>query len=100
MNQSWKSSAAISIGVAIFFYVTQIRDENPTLLEAVSLTLFMFAIAFLTMRITARLVEGSVKRWGPKPKAPPPPPGPAVIAPTSERIEHNRRRRDRRRERR
>lgn len=96
MGTSWKSSALMSAAVAIFFYATQIRSEDPSLLEAVSMTLFMFSLAFLTMRITSRAVEAVMKRWGPKPP-PKPERGPTVIVPTSERIEHNLRRRERQR---
>ncbi|MDA0271070.1 MAG: hypothetical protein DWG83_01505 [Chloroflexi bacterium] len=96
MQQSWKTAVIISAGVAVFFYATQIRGEDPSLIEAVSMTLFMFSIAFLTMRITGRAVDAGLRKWGPKPP-PRPEPRSAIVPPTSERIDHNRRRRERRR---
>lgn len=98
-RQSWKTAAFLSFGVALFFYLTQVHGNEQTAIEAISATLFMFAIAFFTMRITSRMVGAAVTRWGPKPP-PPPERGAAVTEPTSERFEHHRRRRERRRDRR
>lgn len=58
---------------------------------------FIFLMFFSTMLASNRLSAAVASRLEARRRAKEPQPGPAVVAPTSERVEHNQRRRERQR---
>ncbi|MGE3855510.1 MAG: hypothetical protein AB7G21_00985 [Dehalococcoidia bacterium] len=70
-------------------------EYTPT--NALVIGPLIFLMFFSTMLATNRLSAALARRVEARRKANEPPRGPAVVAPTSDRVEHNQRRRERQR---
>ena len=97
---SVKSTAGLSgIAAVIWAIVTVWTDggDSDSITGAIMLAPFFFALFFFTMLATNRLTSRLSDMAGARRAANAPPRGPAAVEPTSERVEHNQRRRERQR---
>ncbi len=94
-RQSLRSTIAISLLATVAWSVVTVWTDGGTWRDSLFLAPLFFAMIFFTMLATNRLSARLGARLEARQKAKQPQRGPTAVPPTSERSEHNQRRRER-----
>lgn len=93
--QSFRTTLTFALIATAIWSVVTVWLDGGSWRDSAKLAPFFFAMIFFTMLATNRLSTSLANRMAARQAARAPQRGPAVIAPTSDRVDHNQRRRQR-----
>ena len=93
--QPLRTTIAFALIATAIWSVVTVWLEGGSWVDAAKFAPFFFAVLFFTMLATNRLSTSLANRVEARRAARAPQRGPAVVPPTSERVDHNQRRRQR-----